>query len=100
MKILIVDDHSIVRKGMVGILSKEFNNPKIYQACDGMQAVQMTKQNEFDVIMLDIMMPNMNGIEALKRMRKQGVNAPILEKRVRVQIYLALTLLGFCFAKV
>lgn len=78
MKILIADDHSIVRKGLIGILLAEYPSAQIQEVCDGADAITKAGSNDWDIILLDISMPGRNGIEALKQIRTDGVNAPVL----------------------
>jgi len=78
MKVLIVDDHSIVRKGLKVILSKEFNFPEIHEAPDGIQALHLSRIHTFNVILMNIIMPGINGLETLIQMRAEGIKTPIL----------------------
>ena len=78
MKILIADDHAIVRKGVISLLSKEFKNAEIYEITNGADAVDRARSGKWDLILLDISMPGRSGIEALKQMRADDVKAPIL----------------------
>jgi two-component system invasion response regulator UvrY len=78
MKILIADDHSIVRKGIIGILLSEYPSAQIHEVSDGADAITKASSNDWDIILMDISMPGRNGIEALKQIRADGVNAPIL----------------------
>lgn len=78
MKILIADDHSIVRKGLIGILLDEFPSAEIIEVCDGADAVEEANKHIWDIILLDISMPVKNGIEALKQIRADNIKAPVL----------------------
>lgn len=78
MKILIADDHSIVRKGLIGILLAEFPMAEIKEVSDGADAVQEAGKNDWDIILLDISMPVKNGMEALKQIRIDGIKIPVL----------------------
>ena len=65
IKVLIADDHSIVRDGIQQLL-KPFDDMKIVgEAIDGFQALEKAKDLNPDVILLDIAMPNLNGLEAI-----------------------------------
>ena len=68
MKILLVDDHEIMREGMCALLRKRSDMEVIGQAADGRIAVQMAKDLAPDIIIMDIGMPNLNGIEATRQM--------------------------------
>ena len=68
MKILIVDDEEMIR----GVLREyvEFEGDEAFEAGDGMEAVKMCKENDFDLILMDIMMPKLDGFSAVKEIRK------------------------------
>ncbi|WP_116789662.1 response regulator transcription factor [Flavobacterium psychrotrophum] len=76
MKLLIVEDEpnllSVVRKG----LSEK--NHEVSAALDGTTALQMLEQNTYDVVVLDVMLPDINGIEICRRVRAAGNFVPIL----------------------
>jgi DNA-binding response OmpR family regulator len=76
-KILIVDDEEGIRKSLRYILSKEGH--VIFQAADGRQAVEILSSNAgLDVVLLDIKMPNMDGMEVLEWARENGVTASVV----------------------
>ena len=69
MKVLIVDDSSFMRSIIKGYL-KEFPTLKIAEASDGDEALKVFSEFQPDVVFLDIIMPKLNGMEALKTMLK------------------------------
>ncbi|HLP13160.1 MAG TPA: response regulator transcription factor [Flavobacteriales bacterium] len=74
----IVDDHSLFRKGLISLLD-EYNEMKVVlEASDGLELLEKLKTIKPDVILLDIEMPNMNGIEATKAIRKKNQDVKIL----------------------
>jgi len=78
LKILIADDHAIVREGLKQILS---NNPDMTvagEASGGAQALEMIREGEWDVVLLDISMPDGNGLDTLKQLKKEKPDLPIL----------------------
>ncbi|MFI3129139.1 MAG: response regulator transcription factor [Bacillota bacterium] len=75
INILIVDDNESIRSLLSHRLSKEGFN--IYQAGDGEEAYDIVCERNIDLIMLDIMMPNMNGFEFLKLIRGQDFEMPV-----------------------
>ena len=77
-KILIADDHALVRKGLVQILKEEFPDATITEVNNGNEVLEETHLKVWDVILLDISMPGRNGIETLKQLRANGVKAPVL----------------------
>ncbi|MBG9376739.1 response regulator transcription factor [Panacibacter sp. DH6] len=76
MKVLLVEDEpsiaSVVNKGLTE------NGYSITIAPDGIVGFQLAAANEFDVLMIDIMLPGMNGMELCKRLREHGVYTPVL----------------------
>lgn len=68
MKILIVDDEEMIR----GVLKEyvEFEGNEAFEASDGMEAVRMCKDNDYDVVLMDVMMPRLDGFSAVKEIRK------------------------------
>ena len=69
IKVLIVDDHQLFREGVVTLLSTAENIEVIAQAVDGQDAIEKVKHFEPDVVLLDIAMPRMNGIDATKKLK-------------------------------
>lgn len=67
IRVLVVDDHEIVRKGIRALLSKERGVQVIGEAPNGADAVTQAKSLKPDVILMDLMMPQMDGIEATRR---------------------------------
>jgi len=64
VRILIADDHAIIRRGLRTLLEHEPGLEVIAEACDGREAIEMAKRERPHVVILDIGMPNLNGIEA------------------------------------
>ncbi len=67
IRILLADDHAIVRDGLRALLEKQPDMTVSGEASDGREAVQFAGENAPDVVVMDIAMPNMNGIEATRR---------------------------------
>ena len=65
--VLLADDHPIVRQGMRNLLDAEAAFSVVGEAEDGLQAVQMAEQLKPDVIIVDMMMPRLNGLEAIRQ---------------------------------
>ena len=78
MKILLADDHAIVRKGLIELLREEFPDCEIFEAVNSNQVMQQIRDSSMDILLLDISMPGRNGIETLKQIRTNGVKTPIL----------------------
>lgn len=67
LNILLVDDHTIVRKGMKLLIESEFTNAKIYDAINGRNALELINKINFDLVITDITMPDINGIELCRK---------------------------------
>jgi DNA-binding NarL/FixJ family response regulator len=78
MRILIADDNDAVRNGVVGLLSSERGWKVCGEARDGSEALQKARELLPDLILLDISMPGMNGLEAARLLRQELPEAKIL----------------------
>lgn len=76
--VLIADDHAIVRQGLKQILSDTEDLVVAGEADDGVEALQLARQQQWDVFLLDISMPNRNGIDTLKQLKKEFPRLPVL----------------------
>lgn len=78
IKILIVDDHAVVRKGIRALLATETDLEVIGEAVDGEQAVALYQELKPDLLLLDLIMPKVNGIEVIKKIKGDHPQAKIL----------------------
>ncbi len=80
IKVIIADDHQLFREGLKNLLSKESDVVVIAEAANGRQAVELTEQYEPDIVIMDLSMPILNGIEASKQIlaRVEDVRVIIL----------------------
>jgi len=69
IRILLADDHTIMRRGLRLLLERQPGFEVVGEAADGRQAAERAEETKPDVVMLDIAMPNMSGIEAAQRIR-------------------------------
>jgi len=83
-RILVVDDEEKIREVVKEY--GEFNGHKVYEAEDGLQAVNMCRENEFNIIVMDIMMPRLDGFMAVKEIRKFS-STPVLMLSARGEEY-------------
>lgn len=72
IKVLVADDHALIREGLSRILSLEPSISLVGEVENGRQAVEITLQKNVDVVLLDINMPDMNGIEACKKIKEKS----------------------------
>lgn len=78
LRLLIVDDHTLVRDGLKAILSSFPEIESIYEAKDGVEAVEVASSIKPDLILMDVQMPKMNGLEALKAIKKNLPQTKVL----------------------
>ena len=78
MKLLLVDDHEMVRLGLKSYLSMQDGVDQVLEASDGQEGVELALQERPDVIIMDIVMPHMTGIEATLAILKEWPDAKIL----------------------
>lgn len=67
IRVLLADDHQIMRQGLAGLLEDEPDIEVVAEASDGMMAVEMTRETQPDVVVIDLNMPRLDGLEATKR---------------------------------
>jgi DNA-binding NarL/FixJ family response regulator len=75
IRILVADDHPMLREGLVAVLNTQPDFDVIGEAADGSEAVRLAESLEPDVILLDLEMPKVDGIAALERLRDAGSEA-------------------------
>jgi DNA-binding NarL/FixJ family response regulator len=74
-RIMIVDDHPIVRHGITQLLSKQSDLEVVAEADHAEQALQLLREHEFDLLIVDISMPGLSGLDLIRRVRA-GTKAP------------------------
>ena len=78
IRILTVDDHALVRDGIAGLISVQPDMIMVGQACTGREAIQQFRSLQPDVTLMDLQMPEMNGIEALITIRNEFPDARVI----------------------
>ena len=84
MKILIVDDEEMIR----GVLREyvEFEGNEAFEAADGMEAVRLCRENDYDLVLMDVMMPRLDGFSAVKEIKK-AKDIPVIMLSARGEEY-------------
>jgi DNA-binding NarL/FixJ family response regulator len=67
IRILLADDHTVVRDGLRALLERQPDMTVVAEAANGRDSVRLAEEQSPDVVVMDITMPNMNGIEATRR---------------------------------
>jgi DNA-binding NarL/FixJ family response regulator len=78
VRVIIADDHHLVREGLVALLEREVDIEVVAQARDGMELVRLARTHNPDVVILDVAMPRMNGIEAIRRIRAEPLSCKLI----------------------
>ena len=78
IRIVVVDDHALFRRGLVGLLSEMENFSVVGEASNGEDALGIITEQVPDVVLLDINMPGISGIETLAALRRQGLKSQVL----------------------
>ena len=78
LRILIADDHEVVRKGLMKVLAESLQPIKVEEARNGQEAVSKVWKSEYDLVVLDIKMPGKNGLDALKEIKQHRPKLPVV----------------------
>ncbi len=78
MRVLLADDHTVVRHGLKQILAEEFKRAVFGEARNAEEALDLVEQEHWDVIVLDITMPGRSGLEVMREIRKLRPSLPVL----------------------
>jgi two-component system, NarL family, invasion response regulator UvrY len=78
LRILLADDHAIVRRGVAQLLLERGVASEVTEAETGMQALALAARRPLDIALLDISLPDINGIDVLKRLKRESPRLPVL----------------------
>src|ERR1043166_5011029 len=78
MRVLIADDHAVVRRGLKQILLDEFGALEVGEAADAHETLRLAHARDWDLVVLDISMPGRNGLEVLKELKQTRPRLPVL----------------------
>ena len=77
-KILIIEDEAAIRRVLTKIISEENNAYDVEEAEDGLKGIELIKNNDYDLVLCDIKMPKMDGVEVLEKAKKIKPEVPIV----------------------
>lgn len=78
IRILIADDHALVRRGLIALLDGLQDIEVVGEAADGFEAIRLTEEKQPDVILMDLEMPRLNGIVAIEKIKETNLDCKIL----------------------
>ena len=78
IKLLIADDHPVVREGLIAMISRESDFKVVAEANNGLEAVEKAKQFKPDVILMDLRMPELDGVEAIRQIAETEPNTKFI----------------------
>ena len=78
MKVLIVDDHAVVRRGMISLLQEHLKDVEVGEASEARSALEAVKKEHWDLVIVDISMPGRNGLELIQDIKLEHATLPIL----------------------
>jgi two-component system, NarL family, invasion response regulator UvrY len=78
LRVIITDDHPVVLKGLKEIISEGFDDATIDVSSKGYELLSKISNNDYDIVLLDISLPDINGLEVLKEIKKRKRKLPVL----------------------
>ena len=83
IRLILVDDHVVLRAGLANVLSFEPDMQVVAQGNDGESAIELWRKHQPDIMLLDLCMPGIDGVETLQRLRREFPAARVLIQRPR-----------------
>ena len=93
MKVLIAEDHGVVRQGLIALIEEEPDIEVVGEAEDGLKVVDLAKHLSPDVVLMDITMPNLNGVEAARFIREENPDIQIIALSVHFDRHFVMEML-------
>lgn len=90
IRVVIVDDHELMRHIMQKILSRDNEIEIVGTAADGNEALELISDAATDVVLMDLAMPEMDGVEVLKKLQAQAIEAAVIIVSVHAQVHAVL----------
>ena len=78
LRIIITDDHPVVLKGLKEIIEEHFDDVTIDTSSKGYELLNKINNNDYDIVLLDISLPDINGLEVLREIKKKKLKLPVL----------------------
>lgn len=78
LRVVIADDHPVVLKGLKDIIRESFLNATVDETSKGYELMQKVQNNDYDLVLLDISLPDIHGLEVLKEIKRKKPRLPIL----------------------
>lgn len=87
IRVIIVDDHKLMRSIMHELLKRDEHIEVVGSAADGVEALQLIQNATSDVVLMDLALPEMDGVEVLKKIRERSINIPVIIVSVHSQTH-------------
>jgi DNA-binding NarL/FixJ family response regulator len=89
VRVLIADDHGILREGLISLLKRQADIELVGEARDGLEAVEQTEALKPDIVLMDVNMPRMDGIEATREIKRKHPETSVIGLSMFVEQHVA-----------